>query len=161
MPMTMRDTSSRPDHGRAATPGTGDHVTRSAVAEAASLLVASRADTTRRERRRQARLARIVHDDAARELTFALTDEVLRIDDPRRSATRFTAVVRDHGAVPGLGHLDRIALSVGATLATRLPPRLPRRSPSASPSPTRSGLPMPPPVSRSPSPAPPSSIPAS
>ncbi|MCB1000206.1 MAG: bifunctional proline dehydrogenase/L-glutamate gamma-semialdehyde dehydrogenase [Acidimicrobiales bacterium] len=121
MPMTMRDTSSRPDHGRAATPGTGDHVTRSAVAEAASLLVASRADTTRRERRRQARLARIVHDDAARELTFALTDEVLRIDDPRRSATRFTAVVRDHGAVPGLGHLDRIALSVGATLATRLP----------------------------------------
>jgi RHH-type proline utilization regulon transcriptional repressor/proline dehydrogenase/delta 1-pyrroline-5-carboxylate dehydrogenase len=90
---------------------------------AAVLLERSLASTTRAERRRQARLAEVVDDEALRELTFALTDEVLRIDDPRRAARRFAAVVRRAGSPQGLGPVDRVALAVGGRLAP-LAPRL-------------------------------------
>ena len=91
------------------------------VSRATSLLATSRGDTRRVERRRQARLARIVDDAGLRELTFALTDEVLRLEDDRRAAARFAAVVRDLGVASGLGTIDRVSLRVGAVVAPRLP----------------------------------------
>ncbi len=91
------------------------------VARAADLLCASRRDTRRTERRREARLAEVVADAGLRDLTFALTDEVLRLDDDRRAAVRFAAVVRDLGGTAGLGVVDRVSLRVGALLAPRLP----------------------------------------
>ncbi len=95
--------------------------TGAAVSRAAALLVVSRRDTRRGERRRQARLARIVDDAGLRELTFALTDEVLRLDDDRRAAARFAAVVRDLGDASGLGVIDRTLLRMGSVVAPRLP----------------------------------------
>ncbi|MCX6521124.1 MAG: bifunctional proline dehydrogenase/L-glutamate gamma-semialdehyde dehydrogenase [Actinobacteria bacterium] len=95
-----------------------------AVAGAAELLRASRRDTTRAERRRETRLAEVVADAGLRDLTFALTDEVLRLDDDRRAAKRFAAVVRDlgdTGGAAGLGLVDRVSLRAGALLAPRLP----------------------------------------
>ncbi len=88
---------------------------------AAALLLASRRQTRPDERRRQARLARIVDDPGLRELTFALTDEVLRLDDDRRAALRFAAVVRDLRDASGVGLVDRVSLRIGALVAPRLP----------------------------------------
>src|SRR5690606_12099841 len=51
---------------------------------------------------------------------FELTDQVLRIDDPRRAATRFADIVRRRGT-GALGPIDRVSLRLGAALATRLP----------------------------------------
>ena len=92
-----------------------------AVGLADELLVSSRAGTTRAERRRQARLARVIDDAGSRELTFALTDDVLRLDDDRRAAARFAAVTRRLGAAADLGTIDRVLLRVGARLAPVLP----------------------------------------
>jgi len=59
---------------------------------AEQLLVASLAATTPGEQRQQARLAGVVQDARLRELTFALTDEVLRFTSSRRAAARFRAI---------------------------------------------------------------------
>ena len=92
-----------------------------AVRRAEALLAASLAGATRAERRQQRRLAGVVHDERLRALTFALTDEVLRFDDHRRGAARFRAIVDELGVPSSLGPLDRVLLTVGARLSTRLP----------------------------------------
>ena len=56
-----------------------------------------------------------------RALTFALTDEVLRFDDDRRAAARFTAIVDEIGVPSSLGVADRLMLRTGARLAGRAP----------------------------------------
>ena len=88
----------------------------------ASELVAS-ADATRRraDRRRRARLGRLLDDPAAKAFTIELTDAVLRVDEPQRAAQLFTDVVARHGIPAAFGPLDRLALRIGATLARRLP----------------------------------------
>jgi RHH-type transcriptional regulator, proline utilization regulon repressor / proline dehydrogenase / delta 1-pyrroline-5-carboxylate dehydrogenase len=84
------------------------------------LLRAALADETSGERRRRLRLGRLLADPDGRELVLALTDEVLRIDDRRRAAQQFDAIVRRRD-VGALGRLDRAMLRVGARLATALP----------------------------------------
>ena len=76
---------------------------------------------SRRERRQQARLATLVSDPALRELTFALTDEVLRFRGNRRAARRFRRIVADVGVPRSLGPLDRSALRVGSVVSRPLP----------------------------------------
>ena len=88
---------------------------------AEQLLVASLAATTRAEQRQQARLAGVVQDVQLRELTFALTDEVLRFSSSRRAAARFRSIVGDVGVPSSLGLLDRWSLRVGALMAPILP----------------------------------------
>lgn len=88
---------------------------------AAQLLEDSAADTTPAERRQQRRMAAIVADPALRELTFALTDEVLRFDDVRRAADRFRAIVHDIGVPATLGFVDRWSLRMGAHAAAVVP----------------------------------------
>ena len=85
------------------------------------LLIDSLAAATRSERRQQARLAGVVQDAALRELTFALTDEVLRFESPRRAAARFRSIVADLGVPSSLGVVDRLMLRVGALIAPVLP----------------------------------------
>ena len=81
------------------------------------LLEESLADTTAAERRQQRRLAAIVADPALRELTFALTDEVLRFDDSRRAAQRFRAIVHDLGVPSSLGSSTDGRCASGAVAA--------------------------------------------
>ena len=88
---------------------------------AAQLMSASVSAATARERRRQRRLANIVSDHALRELTFALTDEVLRFDDRRRAGRRFAAIIDAVGVPRSLPLLDRWSLRIGAALAPRAP----------------------------------------
>ena len=92
------------------------------VEHAAHLLVATHAIATRRERRQQRRLAAIVDDTSLRNLTFALTDEVLRIEDHRRAARRFRSIIDEFGVPRSLGRLDRGLLFFGSRLAVRVHP---------------------------------------
>ena len=92
-----------------------------AIDLAAELVRASAADETPRERRRRRRLGRLVSDEAGRELTLALTDQVLRIDGARRSAARFAALVGENGAPTALAPFDKARLLAGSRLAKALP----------------------------------------
>ena len=76
---------------------------------------------SRRERRQQARLAALVTDPALRELTFALTDEVLRFRSNSRGAARFRRIVSEIGVPKSLGSLDRVLMRVGAVVSRPLP----------------------------------------
>jgi RHH-type transcriptional regulator, proline utilization regulon repressor / proline dehydrogenase / delta 1-pyrroline-5-carboxylate dehydrogenase len=94
-----------------------------AIATAADLLrVAAdvNAGQPRRERARQRRLAALIGDEAAKELTFALTDQVERIVSRRHAARRFAAVVAE-ARLDAFSPLDRLALRLGARLAPRMP----------------------------------------
>jgi RHH-type proline utilization regulon transcriptional repressor/proline dehydrogenase/delta 1-pyrroline-5-carboxylate dehydrogenase len=91
------------------------------IRRAEALLTASLKGSTHRERAQQRRLSAVVHDPALRALTFALTDEVLRFDDDRRSAARFRAIVHQLGVPTSLPVVDRFLLGVGARLAAPLP----------------------------------------
>ncbi len=93
-----------------------------AVALARRLLVESSATETGPERRRRERLGRLIEDPAGRSLVFALTDEVIRIDDDGRAAERFAAIVATH-RTSALGRIDRALLAAGGRVA-RLAPRL-------------------------------------
>ena len=86
-----------------------------AVALARDLLAAAR--PTRAERRRAARLGRLVADPTARRFTLALTDELLRIPDPGRAAAHLRQLERDVRGSRALGPIDRATLALGARLA--------------------------------------------
>ena len=100
---------------------TTTHDAARAVDLAERLLVGSLAAASWPERRQQARLAGVVQDSALRELTFALTDEVLRFASPRRAAARFHSLVDDIGVPSSLRRVDRVLLRAGAALAPLLP----------------------------------------
>ncbi len=93
-----------------------------AVEIADGLLRAAESSTTSAERRRQARLGRLVADPAGRDLVQRLTDEVLRLDRPHTAARRFAALAG--AGIPGsLGRTDRLLMAGGARLG-RLAPAL-------------------------------------
>jgi len=89
---------------------------RAASSLAALLMRRASVDTSRAERRRARRLARLLGDHAGRELLFRLTDEVVRTDDDARAMRRLHALVRD-GVPRSLGILDRLALAAAARAA--------------------------------------------
>jgi RHH-type proline utilization regulon transcriptional repressor/proline dehydrogenase/delta 1-pyrroline-5-carboxylate dehydrogenase len=93
-----------------------------AIDLARRLLAEADSGITGGERRRQRRLARLIEDAEGRELVQALTDEVLRIERPRRAANRFARIVADHGVPRSLGLIDRGLMALGARVAPGLPP---------------------------------------
>ncbi|MGP0005894.1 MAG: proline dehydrogenase family protein [Acidimicrobiales bacterium] len=76
---------------------------------------------TGHERRQSARLTRILAEPEGRTLILALTDEVLRIHDPRRAARLLADLVREGSGVSVLGLLDQLSLRIGGALARFLP----------------------------------------
>ena len=91
-----------------------------AVELARRLLTESIAGATPTETRRQKRLGSLLEDDDGREMIFALTDQVMRIESPDHAAERFAAVVRDHPTT-ATGRVDRLLMRAGAIVAPRLP----------------------------------------
>ena len=99
-----------------------------AEALAASLLADAAARRGRAERRQSARLARLLADPAGRSTILAMTDEVLRIREPRRAADVLAGLTR-RGRYPGpdwraagyLQPLDRLAFVAGGRLARVAP----------------------------------------
>jgi RHH-type proline utilization regulon transcriptional repressor/proline dehydrogenase/delta 1-pyrroline-5-carboxylate dehydrogenase len=93
-----------------------------ARAEALALSLLERAEvlTSGAERRRSRRLAALLGDDSARDLLLDLTDQVLRIRDPRRAARRLHDLTS--GGVPAaLGTTDRLGLSLLGRVAPVIP----------------------------------------
>ena len=88
-----------------------DLLTRSLAIEAGQ----SRRDIARRDRLH----AIVVSDDLAR-FTRVLTDEVARLDDPRRAARRFAGLVATTDT-SALSLFDRLLVRVGAKVAPILP----------------------------------------
>ncbi len=91
-----------------------------AVELARRLLSTSLHDESRREIRRRERLGALLADECGRQMIFAMTDQVLRIDDPALAADRFADVVRRHRTT-AVGRVDALLLRAGAIVAPRLP----------------------------------------
>ena len=94
-----------------------------AIALAAELLRAAEVASgavERKVRRRLRRVSGIVGKPAAQDLAIALTDEVMRIDDPKRAARGFRALVAQTPS-DALGTFDRLQLRVGALASAVLP----------------------------------------
>ncbi len=94
-----------------------------AVALAAELLTASRARETADDRQRAAQMARMIDDEQGKKFTIIMTDQILKIEDPRRGAQRLTGLVRRLGVPKFLKAADRLKLRFGSWLA-RLGPGL-------------------------------------
>lgn len=91
-----------------------------AQARALALLEASLADTSRAEASSSKRLARLLADDAGRDLLLDLTDQVLRIRDRKRAAERLHDLTA--GGVPAsLGGIDRLGLATLGKVAPAMP----------------------------------------
>jgi len=93
---------------------------RAAEQRAERLLAASLADTSGRERRSSRRLARLLADDAGRDFLLDLTDRVLRIRTPRRSATALHDLAAP-GVPASLGPVDRLGMTLLAAVAPVAP----------------------------------------
>jgi RHH-type transcriptional regulator, proline utilization regulon repressor / proline dehydrogenase / delta 1-pyrroline-5-carboxylate dehydrogenase len=97
-----------------------------AVQLAASLLREAESELTPAERRRRARLGRLLADRAGRDLLFALTDQVLRFEGALRSMRRLRSLVA--GGLPhAVGPLNRAGLRIaaaGSSIAPELVSRL-------------------------------------
>ena len=91
-----------------------------AEARALTLLERAEALTSRTERRRSRRLAALLGDDDARDLLLDLTDQVLRIRDPRRAARRLHDLT-GAGVPAALGATDRLGLSLLGRVAPAIP----------------------------------------
>ena len=100
--------------------GAVDDRTVEAAALADALLRRAIANTTPAERRRSARLGRLLGNPGGRELLFTLTDEVLRAEDDIRAMRRLRALVAD-GLPRALGPVDRLGLQLAAYGSTLFP----------------------------------------
>ncbi|WP_313674380.1 bifunctional proline dehydrogenase/L-glutamate gamma-semialdehyde dehydrogenase [Mycolicibacterium sp.] len=93
---------------------------RAAERRAQALLGSALAGATRRETRAAHRLGRLIADDDGRELLLDLTDQVLRIRDPRRAARRLRDLVA--AGVPAcLAPFDAFGLRTLGTVAPFAP----------------------------------------
>ncbi len=107
--------ASLPDPGRDA-----DALVESAVARAGAWLTAAEGLRTRRERANRRRIARLLADPAGLPVTMSLTDEVMRISDPRQAVdTLRQAALRANAKALGLR--DSLGLKLLATVAGTLP----------------------------------------
>jgi RHH-type proline utilization regulon transcriptional repressor/proline dehydrogenase/delta 1-pyrroline-5-carboxylate dehydrogenase len=91
-----------------------------AEARALALLNASLADTSRSEAASNRRLARLLSDDAGRDLLLDLTDQVLRIRSAKRASKRL-ADLTAQGVPASLGGFDRCGLSTLGKVAQLIP----------------------------------------
>jgi RHH-type transcriptional regulator, proline utilization regulon repressor / proline dehydrogenase / delta 1-pyrroline-5-carboxylate dehydrogenase len=96
-----------------------DELVEQSVALAAELLVAARAGTSRRERRRQLRLRRLLASESGTRLVFSLADRVLRPTDVRTAARQLVGVTA--AATDGVSAADRALLRLAAWAAGPAP----------------------------------------
>lgn len=79
------------------------------------------ARTRPRELRRTRRVGRLLEDPEDLSFVLALTDEVLRIRDPKRAARHFRELVRSSGIPRFMGSLDRVSVGIGSFLSGLFP----------------------------------------
>ena len=88
---------------------------------ASDLLTSSRSMETSAERKRSALMARMMADANGKQFTMALADQVLRILDPKRAATRLQGLIGQFGLPKYLPLMDRLAIRIGNWAASVLP----------------------------------------
>ena len=88
---------------------------------ASELLVSANSGQGFIERLRSARISRLLDDPEGLDFILALTDEVLRIRDPKRVARHLVELVHSSPKPAFLGRLDALALGVGTALAPYFP----------------------------------------
>jgi RHH-type proline utilization regulon transcriptional repressor/proline dehydrogenase/delta 1-pyrroline-5-carboxylate dehydrogenase len=76
---------------------------------------------SRRDRARNHKIERLLLNPDNLEFVLRLTDEVLRISDPRRSARRFRDLVNDQRGCKNLGLRDSLLAHAGASTSKLLP----------------------------------------
>jgi RHH-type proline utilization regulon transcriptional repressor/proline dehydrogenase/delta 1-pyrroline-5-carboxylate dehydrogenase len=101
------------------TPLSEDELIDRSVALAAELVVTARAGTSRRQRRRQLRLRRLLASESGTRLIFSLADRVLRPTDARTAARQLGAVTA--GDLAGVSRIDGALLRVAALAARPAP----------------------------------------
>lgn len=94
---------------------------RQAVELAAELLRASRRHETAAEQARTAQMARMMRDEAGKKFTIVMTDQVLKIGDPRQAAARLDSIVQRYGLPQYLNPLQRSLLWLGNRLGQWAP----------------------------------------
>ncbi len=105
---------------RSTTLPSDDVLVRETEALALRILTRAEAITTRSERGRSGRLDALLSDEAGRDLLLDLTDQVLRIRDPHRSARRLRDLTE--ATVPtSLGRMDRLGLRLLGRIAPAVP----------------------------------------
>ncbi len=92
-----------------------------AVTLAAELLRASRRHETAAEQARTAQMARMMRDEAGKKFTIVMTDQVLKIADPRQAAARLDSIVRRYGLPQYLSPVQRGLLWLGNRLGQWAP----------------------------------------
>ena len=97
-----------------------EYLMAKAEVRALALLKASLQDTSRKEEASSKRLARLLADDAGRDLLLDLTDQVLRIRNAKRSAERLHDLTAE-GVPASLGGFDRIGLATLGKVAPAIP----------------------------------------
>ncbi|MBL8889210.1 MAG: bifunctional proline dehydrogenase/L-glutamate gamma-semialdehyde dehydrogenase [Planctomycetaceae bacterium] len=94
-----------------------------AVALAADLLRASRQHETKAEQGRTGQMARMMRDEPGKKFTIVMTDQVLKIADPRQAAARLDSILQRYGLPNYLSRSQRCLLWLGNQVA-KLVPRL-------------------------------------
>ncbi|MGA0866415.1 MAG: proline dehydrogenase family protein [Candidatus Nanopelagicaceae bacterium] len=89
------------------------------IREVAELLADAAKNRTRADRTHRRRFARLLKDPKAIDLTIRLTDEVIRIVNPREAARRFRQIAR--GATLGLGLIDFLSIKLAALVSLIFP----------------------------------------
>ncbi len=84
-----------------------------AIVLAAELLQASRQHETKAEQARTAQMARMMQDEPGKKFTIVMTDQVLKIADPRQAAARLDSIIRRYGLPKYLSSFQRLLLWVG------------------------------------------------
>ncbi len=97
-----------------------DYLIEEAVRLAGELLGNSHDVETRREAARRIRLGNLLEDESSMELILALTDEVMRIEQPARAAHRFAALIQEHGT-GAFGRIDSLMLRIAKRVAPMAP----------------------------------------
>ena len=92
-----------------------------AVAMAAELLQSSRKHETAAEQGRTAQMARMMQDEPGKKFTIVMTDQVLKIADPRQAAARLDSIIRRYGLPTYLNRFQRLLLWVGNEVAKVAP----------------------------------------
>ena len=89
------------------------------IKEVAELLEESERYRKRADRNHRRRFARLLKDPKAIELTIRLTDEVIRIVNPREAARRFRQIAKD--ATLGIGLFDFLGVKLAALVSLIFP----------------------------------------
>ncbi|WP_411846328.1 proline dehydrogenase family protein [Roseibacillus persicicus] len=98
-----------------------DSLAQEAITLAAKLLSQSLESETAEEKKDAVKLAAMMEDPAGKELTFHLTDRILRAPEPKRAAQLFRALLQSYGAPRYLSGPDRLLMKLGSEVSRFLP----------------------------------------